>query len=583
LSVRLTLVGVLLVYILVYKYYSGYLARRVFSLDDRRITPAYTERDDQDFVPAPRLILFGHHFASITGLSPMLGPAIAVIWGWFPALLWVCLGALLIGCVHDFAALVMSMRAKGVSIGTLAETFVGKLGRILFLILIFFLASLAMGVFVLVIAKLFTAGASYDPATSNSYPTAVLPSLGILLLALVFGVLTHIRGANIYLLGGIGFLLSVFFVWSAVEIFPIPTLGADHWKIILLFYGLLASSLPVWLLLQPRDFINSLLLYFGLSLMFAGVFFFDGTFSAPAFNPNPEGAPPIFPFVFIVIACGAVSGFHSIVSSGTTAKQIKKEKDARSIGYGGMLGESLLGLMAVLACAGGLSTVEWNIVYTDWDSAAGLDAKLGAFISGSATFITSLPFGISMPFARNLVAVVAVSFALTTLDSATRLLRYNIQELGSSIKSTKLGQTSGFRVFLSLLANKYAASLLAVMAIGYFAFYEIDAKPAGLSLWELFGITNQLLAALALLVATLYLLTRKKNFWVTLIPMVFMFATTLSALLSKMASFLEAGKLLLGVVSVCLLLITLVLLFLSIQAVRKTKSGGILPPEIILS
>ncbi|NIP13952.1 MAG: carbon starvation protein A, partial [Pseudomonadales bacterium] len=208
---------------------------------------------------------------------------------------------------------------------------------------------------------------------------------------------------------------------------------------VLLAYAWLASVLPVWSLLQPRDFLNSLLLYLGLGLTYLGFFVLAPEFAAPAFDPRPQGAPPIFPFVFIVIACGAASGFHSLVSSGTTAKQLDREPDARPIGYGGrgMIGESLLGLAAVIACTAGFASSEsWQQHYASWGALSGLGSKMQAFIDGAGRFVATL--GIPMGLARSLIAVMVVSFALTTLDSATRLLRYNIEEIGQSLRARPL-------------------------------------------------------------------------------------------------------------------------------------------------
>jgi len=231
---------------------------------------------------------------------------------------------------------------------------------------------------------------------------------------------------------------------------------------------------------------------------------------------HPEGAPPIFPFVFITIACGAVSGFHSLVSSGTTAKQLDRESHARPIGYGGMMGESLLGLIAVLACTAGFSSPDtWQQHYASWQSAQGLGTKINAFVEGSARFLSGL--GLPAELSSSFIAIVVISFALTTLDSGTRLLRYNISEMGSTLR-------------LKPLQNRYVASILAVFAIGFFAFFKFGGKPAGLSLWALFGTTNQLLAALALLTVSLYLYQRRKPVYFTAIPMVFMLVSTLIAM-----------------------------------------------------
>ncbi|MCZ6506886.1 MAG: carbon starvation protein A, partial [Acidobacteria bacterium] len=504
-------------YVLGYRFYSKYLSERVFSLDDARATPAHTLRDDVDYVPTRKFVLFGHHWASITGLSPMLGPAVAVIWGWLPAMLWVVLGALLVGCVHDFGALVVSMRARGQSIGKVAEGIVGPRAKTLFHLIIFFGIALAMGVFVYIIAVLFSISEVWDPqeplAAGSSFPTAVLPSAVLIVVAMVMGHLLYRRGWKLAPLTVVGFVIVLAGVWGGMRW---PLLGLERsawpehggWVLILLAYSFIASVLPVWSLLQARDFLNSLLLYLGLALSYLGLFVSRPEFAAPALRLHPEGAPSFYPFVFIVIACGAASGFHSLVSSGTTAKQIARETDARAIGYGGMVGESLLGLLAVLACTAGLVGTAgitpaemWYDTYANWDVMQSLGQKIGIFITGAAHFIEELGVA-DHRTATAFVAVVVVSFALTTLDSATRLLRFNISEIG---------ETLGWR----WLGNRYVASALAVLFIAFFAFYEVGGRPAGLALWQLFGTVNQLMAGLALLVVTLYLYQRRRNYWVT--------------------------------------------------------------------
>jgi carbon starvation protein len=327
--------------------------------------------------------------------------------------------------------------------------------------------------------------------------------------------------------------------------------------------------LPVWSLLQSRDFLNSLLLYLGVGMAYLGLFVARPEFVAPAFRMHPEGAPSFLPFVFIIIACGAASGFHSLVSSGTTAKQIAKETDARPIGYGGMIGESLLGLLAVLACTagigghGGLSPAEaWAATYHDWGAIQGLGAQVGVFITGAARFIEAL--GVDHRTAVALVAVVVVSFALTTLDSATRRLRYNISEMGETVR-------------IRVLGNRYVASLVAVGVIAFFAFYRVGGQPAGLALWRLFGTTNQLLAGLALLTVTLYLVQRGRNPWFTGIPAAFMMVSTVAAMLINLRDFYrrwDEGGALLFAIGAILLLLALWLVAEAITSLGRFRRAG---------
>jgi carbon starvation protein len=543
-------------YFLGYRFYSRHLARRIFSLDAERPTPAHDLADGIDYLPTRPLVLFGHHWASIAGLSPMLGPAVAVIWGWLPAMLWVVLGALFVGCVHDFGSLVVSMRARGMSVGKVTEGIIGRRAKTLFHLIIFFGIALAMGIFVYVIAVLFSISEAWKPdepvADPASFPTAVFPSATLILLALAMGFLLYKRRFPLLPTTAMGFLLMLGAVWVGLQ-WPLLGMsreswpGMSGWIIALLAYAYAASVLPVWSLLQARDFLNSLLLYLGLGLAYLGIFVSRPDFVAPVLRARP--------------------GFHSLVSSGTTAKQIDREPHARPIGYGGMIGESLLGLLAVVACtagvlgSGGYSPSEvWQQTYRDWGSMQSLGQQIGVFITGSAGFVEKVGIA-DHRIATAFVAVVVVSFALTTLDSATRLLRFNISEIG---------ETLGLR----LLDNRFLASALAVAVIAFFAFYKIGDRPAGLALWRLFGTTNQLLAGLALLVVTLYLRQRGRNPWYTAVPMLFMLASTMIAMLSNLRGFWqqrgEGGGVLFGVGSV-LLVLALWLVFEALAALARWR------------
>ena len=511
-------------YALVYRFYARHLGSRIFRLDPNASTPAHAMRDGVDYVPCRRVVLFGHHYASIAGLAPMLGPAIAVIWGWLPGMLWVVLGTLFIGAVHDFSALVVSMRHRGMSIGKVAEDLIGRRAKGIFLMIILFLICLVMGVFVRTVAGLFTA---------DFYPESVFPTFSLIAIAMVIGWLVYKRGASVTSLTVVGFVLMLATIGIGLSIGK-PDLVSDSWILILLVYAFAASTLPVWSLLQPRDYLNSWLLYLGLGASYIGLFVLSPEFAAPAVDTQPAEAPPIFPFVFIVIACGAISGFHGLVSSGTTSKQIDKETDAVPIGYGGMVGESMLGLLAVLACTAGFRSAEsWAEHYSTWGAANGLAEKMKAFIDGTAMFLSSL--GIPMELAQAFIALVAVSFALTSLDSGTRLLRYNIEEISNSVGVGAIGQ-------------RHVASGIAVVLIGFFAFYEIEGQPVGLALWSLFGSTNQVLGALTLLAVTIYLRQKGRNYLYTLLPMVFMLTVTIVAMVLDIDKYLSGGQwLLLGV------------------------------------
>ena len=523
----------LVAYVVAYRVYARFLADRVFAIDPARPTPAVTQTDDVDYVPANRFVLFGHQYASITGLSPMLGPAIAVIWGWLPAMIWVVAGAIFVGAVQDFGALVVSIRARGMSLGQVTGNLVGRRGKTLFHLVIFFLIALAMGVFVHVIAVLFSA---------DFYPESVLPSGLLMGIAVAMGIRVHRSGASVRTLTAFGLLLAPALILLGLR-YPVVGPSLVQWKWLLLAYAFAASVLPVWLLLQPRDYINSLLLYVGVGAMYVGFVLTNPSFVAPAVDLSPPGAPSMVPFVFVVIACGAASGFHALVSSGTSAKQLANEGDARFVGYGAMIGESLLGLMAILACtAGFVSREAWLERYVSWQAADSLGNNIAAFVQGATHFLGSL--GFPAAFAGTFVSVLVVSFALTSLDSATRLLRYNVSEMGQTIGVATLG-------------NRYVASGIAVAAIWAFAFIQVDGEFAGLILWQLFGTTNQLLAGLALLAVTLYLLRRGKPIGWTGVPMLFMLASTLTVMSVNLNGFWSARQWLLFATGATIFLLAL--------------------------
>ncbi len=548
---------VLSLYLVFYHFYArGFLGRKVFVLDDAQTTPAHTMADGVDYVPANKYILFGHHYASIAGLAPMLGPAIAVIWGWVPALCWVVFGTLLIGAVHDFSALVLSIRHRGQSIGTIASTVISARTRLLFLLVIFFLVALAMGVFVLVISGLFAApDVANIPATAH--PEAVFPTYALMLIAMLIGFLVYKKNLPMWPLIGVGFILMM--ITTAIGLtMPVTGVSATTWTWTLLIYAFVASVLPVWLLLQPRDFLNSLLLYLALFAMLLGFFILSPDWAAPAINPNPVGAPPMLPFLFIVIACGAVSGFHGLVASGTTSKQLNQESDAPLVGYGGMIGESLLALLAVLATTAGAfsSRVEWENFYGSWEKAVGLHQKLGIFIQGNANFIHQL--GVPLDYAAAFISVVVVGFAMTSVDTGARLLRFNLQEIGNTLG-------------IKGLENRYIATALAVSAIGFFAFFQMDGKPAGLFLWTLFGTTNQILAGLTLLTVTIYLYRKKKPILYTMLPMLLVLGATVSGMVMGIIKALGHGQWTVAAVGVVIFLLAFWVLIEAVLVVVRIR------------
>jgi carbon starvation protein len=426
-----------------------------------------------------------------------VGPAIAVIWGWLPALVWVCVGTVFMGATHDFSALVISARHRGRSIGEIAGEVIGPRVKTLFLLVITLLIWVVLAVFAYIIATLFV-----------STPGSIFPINVQIIVAMVIGWLIYRRRIPILIPSLIGYgilLVAIFYGEAFANQFPaIKEIPVLTWVWILLIYSFIASVLPVWLLLQPRDYLNSHQLVTGLTLLIAGLFVLQPAVVAPAINPTPEGAPPLFPFLFVTIACGAISGFHGLVSSGTTSKQLARMKDARPIGYGGMLAEGLLGLLAVLAATAGFATSEeWWHHYSSWGAANGLAAKLDAFVSGGANFVGSL--GIPVDTAKTLMAVIVIAFAATSLDTGARIQRLVIAELGESFG-------------LKQLTNRFVASAVGIGAALVLAVTQ-GGGTGGLALWPLFGTTNQLVASVTLLVVSVWLQRRGRAIVYTVVPM----------------------------------------------------------------
>ncbi len=497
------------------------------------LCPSLSLRDDKDFIPTKKEVLFGHHFTSIAGLGPIVGPAIAIIWGWVPAILWIFLGSIFMGAVHDFGALVLSLRSEGRSIGDMANDVINKRVRTLFLLIIFFALWIVIAIFALIIAILF-----------KMYPQAVIPVWLEIPLAIIIGHLIYKKGLNATKLGviAVSIMYATVIIGAYVPI-EIPELfGMSSlviWMLILFVYTYIASTLPVQTLLQPRDYINSHQLLIAMGLLGLGVIIAHPPIVAPAINRVDTGAPPIWPFIFVVIACGAISGFHSLVSSGTSSKQCREEGDSLFIGYGSMLVEATLAVLVIVAVAGGLGmgmTMEdgttltgaaaFSTHYTSWTTASGLAAKLKAFITGSANLINS--FGIPTKIAVTIMGVFLVSFAATTLDSAARIQRYVISELGKAYN-------------MKLLTKRHPATMVAIGTALLLAFSNRSGKGA-LALWPLFGSVNQLLAGLALLVITIYLARKKIPIVFTVLPMFFMLIMTGWAMVLNLTDFFSKNN-----------------------------------------
>ena len=551
-------------YIIAYKLYGKFISEKIFKLDNRNISPSVEINDRKDFVPTKKEILFGHHFTSIAGLGPIVGPAIAIIWGWVPAILWIVFGSIFMGGIHDLGVLIVSMRNKGGSLGDVASILISPRVKNIIMLIMFLTNLMVIAVFTLIVAILF-----------DMYPSAVIPIWSEIPIAIILGYLIYNKNASPGLWSIIALLLmyALVIVGAYVPLKMPEILGVNPlviWAILSLIYSYIASTLPVTTLLQPRDYINGHQLFVALALLLIGVLFAHPVMVAPAINASPEGAPPLFPFLFLIIACGAISGFHSLVSGGTTSKQCHKETDTRAIGYGGMLMEGSLSVLVVIAVGAGIGLgfheangtlltgdAAFTSHYSSWATASGLGAQLKAFVEGSANLMES--YGIPVNIAVTIMGVFIVSFAATTLDSATRIQRYLVSEFAKSNK-------------MNFLSRPHPATMVAigVTAVVCFngGFTEPALKKGALALWPLFGVSNQLLAALALFIITVYL--HKKNISVryTLLPAIFMTVITVWGAIINIETFWESANWLLFVISLVSVLIQIWIIY---EAIRILK------------
>ena len=603
-QILLLALGTVALYLLAYHTYGRWLGRKIFELSAERVCPSAALRDDADYVPTSRAIVFGHHFTSIAGTGPIVGPAIGVIWGWVPALLWVLIGSIFVGAVHDLGSLVVSLRNEGKSVGELAGRIVGPRVRWLFMWILVMALTLVLAVFGLVITAVF-----------RQFPMAIFPCLVQIPLALIIGTWLHRKGGNITLAALTSLVLmylSVFFGdvgWLHTFNVTLAAMPVWAWTTFLLVYCYAASVLPVWLLLQPRDFINSLQLLSVLGLLVLGLVaaaIFGGAsassgvrpaleFVAPAVQWKPSGAPLMFPFLFITIACGAVSGFHCLVSSGTSSKQLASENDASFVGFGSMLTEGFLAVLVILACAAGLGlgltlpdgamlhgTAAWAHQYANWGQAESLASTIGAFVAGGGNFLAAI--GIPREASIALIGVFVASFAGTTMDSACRLQRYVVQEVFTP-QGREVSSSSGIGAFFR---GSHGATLLAVTAAGLLAAIPPSGMPwslenagkGGMTLWPLFGATNQLVAGIAFIVITFFVRSQGKPVWFLVPPMLLMLAMPLWAILLQLfygsggnPGWLPSKNLPLIVFAVVTLLLQIWLMAEAFLIWRKTQSG----------
>ena len=563
-SVVLVLFGLSFFY-LGYKFYSKFIGDKIFGINDKQVSmPSKDFNDGIDYVPTKKHILFGHHFTSIAGAAPIIGPCVAAFWGWLPALIWILIGTVFMGAVHDFGALVTSVKEKGKSIADIASSTISKRARLMFLVFIIFLVWLVLAVFAMAIADLFV-----------GIPSSVIPINIEIIIAIIMGYLLYKKKIDSLIPSLIALSILYFFIWVGT-LYPIDFTSSmntqdakNMWILILFIYSAIASLLPVWTLLQPRDYINSHQLFVGLSLLFLGIFVAQPIVDAPAIRSfSDPSTPSLFPLLFVTIACGAISGFHGLVSSGTSSKQLEKLPDSRMIGYGGMIGEGTLALASTIAAVAGISLVgeahlpsvgavsdlNWSVYYDSWAHAS--SNKATAFVLGGGALLESL--GIPVKMANTIMAVLVISFAATTLDTATRIQRFILNEFGLVTK-------------VKFLSNRYFATVIAIVPAIMLAFWNLSepgtgtVRQAGWVLWPIFGASNQMLGALTLMVLTLYYWQKKKPILPLLLPMLFILVLTFSALIVNAIKFSGENSLLF----ILTLLLIILILWMVYEGINK--------------
>ncbi|MFN4197153.1 MAG: carbon starvation protein A [Caldimicrobium sp.] len=555
-------------FLIAFRIYSRYIGR-VFDENDKNPTPAVTINDGVDYVPSKPLVVFSHHYASIAGAGPIIGPVLALLYGFYPTWLWIILGSIFIGAVQDSTAIFTSIREGGKSIVEIAKKVMGKFGYALFMAFIFFALLLVCAAFLDLTAVALTSMVKLKvlnlPETQTLFQTVQDPQTGeikavvggiastsviiITLCAPIIGYLLYRKNINVLL----AVLLAILVIAISIIIgFAYPVrLPRETWMVLILIYCFFASAIPVWLILQPRDFINSFFLYFGvITLIIAAIIGgLQGlTVNAPDFNVSEGSAKlgPIWPILFITVACGAISGFHTLVSTGTTSKQISRESDARRVGYGAMLLESMLSLGVILAIGAGIAYSTYKeIVYPQ----VGKGNPVLAFALGAGSLVEK---ALSIPSYIGLIIGILMleGFIITTLDTAVRLGRLILEELWGTL----------FKNPPKVILSHYFNAAIIVIVTFFLAYKNGYAK-----VWPVFGASNQLLAALALISISLWLTMMKKPKVFTTIPALFLLVTTVCALAySLIKKFIPAGNTPLIVITIILLLLAVIVFIIAI-------------------
>ena len=544
-SVLAIVAGTIAILISAYRFYGAFITRKL-GINNKNTTPAHIQKDGVDYVPSNRFVVLGHHFASIAGAGPIVGPVIAVSFGWLPALIWIIIGGIFFGAVHDITSMTASLRHRGKSIGEIIQEYIGDTGKKLFLVFAFATLLLVIAVFLDIVARTFV-----------TVPGAASASVFFILLALLFGVVINRTGVPLWISTIFGVGLLYLFVYLG-EVVPIQ-IGYGFWIAILIGYIFVAAVTPVSILLQPRDFLNSFLLYGMMLFGAAGILIGNPRIEmSSSFHFHVEQLGFLFPVLFVTIACGAISGFHSLVASGTTSKQINNEEDVKMIGFGGMLIETLLAVIAVMAVA--------VMTRADFITSLADVGPVTLFSEGLGGFISSL--GIPVAIAVSFVALTVSAFALTTLDTCTRLARFIIQEYAEDLNESPIR---------SYAMNRFAATFLVVLLSSLLLLSGQFEQ-----LWPIFGSANQLLAALALLAGTVWLAKMNVNPFFTVIPMIFMFIVTLLSLLIFAWNQYQQQSWFLSMVSIVLFILAIILVIMARNSLRqfyqqerlkKTKAG----------
>ncbi|CEQ17293.1 carbon starvation CstA family protein [Paraclostridium sordellii] len=540
-SLTLLLVSAIILFI-GYVCYGGYLAKK-WGVDDNIKTPAHTKYDGVDYVPAKSPVLLGHHFASIAGAGPIVGPIQAAVFGWIPVALWVLIGSIFFGGVQDFGSLFASIRHDGKSIGEIIEFNMGRKGKKLFSLFAWLTLVLVVAAFANIVADNFV-----------STPQAASASMFFIILAILFGIAVYRFKMPLIPATIVGVILLFGCIYLGF-LFPI-VLSKQTWIILLMIYIFVASVTPVWILLQPRDYLNSYLLYAMIIGALLGIFILRPEIQMEGFvGFNVEGQY-LFPFLFVTVACGAISGFHSLVGSGTSSKQLYKESDAKKIGYGAMLIEGLLAIVALITVA--------YISNKQFGSLLGNGGPVNVFSEGIANFMMS--FGIPFTVGKTFTSLAISAFALTSLDTATRLGRFIFQEFFDTTNPDE--KESKKSTNKNPLTNMYISTIITVVCSGLLAVMGYE------KIWPIFGSANQLLAAIALMAIAIWLANSKKSFKEFIIPIIFMFIVTIVSLCLNIKANIGVNYALV-IIAVLLLILALILIKEAISFMKNNNKNKV--------